>query len=107
MGPDARAGLFGTPSPGPHATTLATCGSLSAFCTAAVGGVSDPGQICITLDYRMMAINKHNLVIFQLAILTNPVRIENFHIRVPARCTFFGYALDAFSGGAPVLTHPG
>jgi hypothetical protein len=55
----------------------------------------------------MMAINKDNLVIFQLAILTNPVRIENFHIRVPARCTFFGYALDAFSGGAPVLTHPG
>ena len=73
MGADARAGLFGTPSPGPHTTATAACCGLPTFCTAAMSGVTYPGKVCITLDDRVMTIDKNDLVIFQLAVLTNPV----------------------------------
>ena len=105
MGADARAGLLGTPSPGPHATALATCRGLATLGTATVDRVCEPCKVLICPDGWVVAVNEDNLVIFQLPVLTNPVRVEDFHVRVPAGCAFLGDPLDALPWRKLVLAH--
>ena len=84
MGADGRAGLFGTDTPCAHATTPAPGSGLAALGAPAVRGIPDPGELPVAPDRRVVTVNEDNLVIFQLAVLTDPVGVQHLHVREPA-----------------------
>src|SRR5213078_1016128 len=62
--------------------------------TPAVPRLADPVDLRIVPDDRMLRVHEDDLVILVHPVFADPVRVEDFHVRIVPRGPFLGDALD-------------
>ena len=99
MGADARAGLLGTPAPGPHATALPACRGFAPLCTATVGRVCKPCEVLVAPDRGVVTVNEDNFVVLRACHPGRP--------STKLSTSMFGYRPDARSSAIRWMLFPG
>src|SRR2546422_645226 len=93
---DARAGPLRALPLVHQAAALAARARESAERPATVLGLADPVDLRIVLDRGVLRVHEDHLVVLVAAILSDPVRVQDLHVRVALRDSLFRHPLDRF-----------
>ena len=80
VGGKAWPALFGSGSAVVESACLSSGGSLSTEHTST--GICDPCKVLVGENRRAVSFNKDDLVVLALSVLSDPVGVSNFHVRV-------------------------
>jgi len=105
VGSDAGPCLLSAEALMPHAATLATSAGLAAHGPAPVNVIRNPFEVFVVHDGWCAWVNQYDLVPLVLAVLGDPVGVENFHVAEPPSGPLLCDPLDGLAHGDGVHAH--
>jgi hypothetical protein len=99
VGSDARASLLSAFALDHEAATALASARLAMFGSPPVGGLTNPVEVLVRLNYRMAGVDEDYLVPLVLSVFTYPLGIQDLHIAESPSSPLLGDALDGLGHG--------